>query len=100
MPPLAHVGGAVVVVVDAVVVVVLAQMPPAPHTPEQHSGPKVPETQPWSPSGMQATHIPVVVSHTDVTPQVPQLSVPPQPLGAVPQFCPAGHSVAGVQPQT
>jgi hypothetical protein len=28
---------------------------------------------------------------------VPQLSVPPQSSGAVPQFCPAGHEVAGVQ---
>jgi hypothetical protein len=28
---------------------------------------------------------------------VPQLSVPPQPLEAVPQFCPAGHVVAAVQ---
>jgi hypothetical protein len=30
----------------------------------------------------------------------PQAIVPPQPLGAVPQFCPAGHVVAGVQPHT
>ena len=30
----------------------------------------------------------------------PQLIVPPQPLGAVPQFCPAGHVVAAVHPQT
>jgi hypothetical protein len=26
--------------------------------------------------------------------------VPPQPSEAVPQVCPAGHDVAGVQPQT
>ena len=32
--------------------------------------------------------------------QVPQLMLPPHPSGAVPQFCPAGHDVAGVQPQT
>jgi hypothetical protein len=31
---------------------------------------------------------------------VPQAMLPPQPSGAVPQFCPAGHDVAGVQPQT
>jgi hypothetical protein len=28
---------------------------------------------------------------------VPQLRVPPQPSLAVPQFCPAGQLVAGVQ---
>lgn len=28
---------------------------------------------------------------------MPQFTVPPQPLDAVPQFCPAGQVVAGVQ---
>ncbi len=91
-----------VVVVDVVVVVVVlvSQTVPAPHTPEQQS--KSPR-QPWSPSGIQGTHIPVVVSHSDMS-QVPQ--EPPQPsspqilfaqFGAqwhtlsVPQLCPAGH---------
>jgi len=88
------------VVVVVVVVVVLSQTVPAPHTPEQQS--KSPR-QPWSPSGIQGTHIPVVVSHSDMS-QVPQ--EPPQPsspqilfaqFGAqwhtlsVPQLCPAGH---------
>ena len=61
------------VVVVVVVVVVLSQTVPAPHTPEQQS--KSPR-QPWSPSGIQGTHIPVVVSHSDMS-QVPQ--EPPQP---------------------
>ena len=30
----------------------------------------------------------------------PQLTVPPQPLGTVPQLSPAGQVVIGVQPQT
>ena len=63
----------VAVVVVVVVVVVLSQTVPAPHTPEQQS--KSPR-QPWSPSGIQGTHIPVVVSHSDMS-QVPQ--EPPQP---------------------
>src|SRR5213593_4688230 len=90
----------VVEVVVVVVVVVVSQTVPAPHTPEQQS--KSPR-QPWSPSGIQGTHIPVVVSHSDMS-QVPQ--EPPQPsspqilfaqFGAqwhtlsVPQLCPAGH---------
>ena len=32
--------------------------------------------------------------------QLPQLSVPPQPSGAVPHVCPAGHDVNGVQPHS
>ena len=78
----------VVVVVVGVVVVVLSQTVPAPHTSEQQS--KFPR-QPWSPSGIQPTHIPVVVSHSDMA-QVPQL--PPQPLS--PQFLPPLQS--GLQP--
>src|SRR5438876_8482421 len=72
-----HVVGAQSVVVDVdvvvVVVVVVSQTVPAPHTPEQQS--KFPR-QPWSPSGIQGTHIPVVVSHSDMS-QLPQ--EPPQP---------------------
>ncbi len=64
--------------VVVVVVVVVSQMVPAPHTPEQQSKP---ERQPRNPLGMQATHIPVVASHTDMA-QVPQ--EPPQPSS--PQF--------------
>src|SRR5437867_13441443 len=63
----------VVGVVVVVVVVVVSQTVPAPHTPEQQS--KFPR-QPWSPSGIQGTHIPVVVSHSDMS-QLPQ--EPPQP---------------------
>src|SRR5207245_3770064 len=89
----------VVLLVVVVVVVVLSQTVPAPHTPEQQS--KFPR-HPWSPSGIQGTHMPVVVSHSDMS-QVPQ--EPPQPsspqilfaqFGAqwhtlsVPQLCPAG----------
>ncbi|MBS2033257.1 MAG: hypothetical protein JST54_35615, partial [Deltaproteobacteria bacterium] len=45
-----------------------------------------------------ATHrLPV---HTSFAPHVPQLTVPPQPSGVVPQFSPAGHAVSGVQPHT
>src|SRR6266851_2844888 len=68
----------VVLVVVVVVVVVVSQTVPAPHTPEQQS--KFPR-QPWSPSGIQATHMPVVVSQSDMA-QLPQ--EPPQP--SPPQF--------------
>jgi len=81
----------VVFVVVAVVVVVLSQTVPAPHTREQQSKS---ERQPWSPSGMQATHIPVVVSQSDMA-QVPQL--PPQPSS--PQFLPVQSGVQVVSPQ-
>ena len=83
-------GTAVVVVVEEVivVVVVLSQTVPAPHTPEQQSKP---ERQPWSPSGIQPTHMPVVVSQSDMA-QVPQL--PPQPSS--PQFLPAQSGVQAV----
>jgi hypothetical protein len=37
------------------------------------------------------------VSHRLPLPQVPQLICPPHPSGAVPQFCPFGHAVIGVQ---
>ena len=77
----------VVGVVVVVVVVVVSQTPPAPHTPEQQSKP---ERQPWSPLGIQATHIPVVASHSDMA-QVPH--EPPQPSS--PQFL---FAQFGVQP--
>ena len=48
-------------------------------------------------SGVQQA-LPAV--HTAGGVHVPQLIVPPQPLGAVPQFWPPGQEVAGVQPQT
>ena len=85
-------GTAVVVVVEEVivVVVVLSQTVPAPHTPEQQSKP---ERQPWSPSGIQPTHMPVVVSQSDMA-QVPQL--PPQPSS--PQFLPAQSGVQTHRP--
>jgi len=68
----------VVEVVVVVVVVVVSQTVPAPHTPEQQSeSPR----QPWSPLGMQPTHMPVVMSQSDML-QVPQ--EPPQP--SAPQF--------------
>jgi hypothetical protein len=35
-----------------------------------------------------------------LAPHAGHVIVPPQPLGAVPQACPAGHVVAGVHPQT
>ncbi len=39
-------------------------------------------------------------SQTEPLAQAPQFTLPPQPSGAVPQFCPAGQAVRGVQPQT
>src|SRR5439155_14619442 len=104
MPPLAQVGAVVfavllvvvepiiVLVVEVVVVVVVvdSQTPPVPHTPEQQSRPNPPETQPWSPSGMQPTHIPTVVSQMDME-QLPH--APPQPSS--PQFL---FAQFGVQP--
>jgi hypothetical protein len=41
-----------------------------------------------------------VASHVVLIGHVPQVIVPPQPLGAVPHACPAGQVVAGVHPQT
>ena len=38
--------------------------------------------------------------HVSVAPQVPQLSVPPQPSATVPQLSPAGQVGLGVQPHT
>ena len=35
---------------------------------------------------------------TSAVPQAPQLTVPPQPSGTVPQLAPAGQVVFGVQP--
>jgi len=43
------------------------------------------------------THAFVVVLQVRPVPHVPQLTVPPQPSGSVPQTCPAAHDVAGVQ---
>src|SRR6266478_4516915 len=77
----------VLAVVVVVVVVVLWHTPPAPHTPEQQAKPL---PHPWSPSGMQVTHIPTVVSQTDMA-QLPH--EPPQPLS--PQFL---FAQFGVQP--
>ena len=57
---------------------------------------------------MQASVLPVTGSQGSNTPQtfavpqvagavqVPQLTVPPQPFGAVPQFCPPTQACAGV----
>ena len=80
----------VVGVVVVVVVVVVSQTPPAPHTPEQQSVPIAGGKQPWSPSGIQLTHIPTVVSQMDME-QLPH--EPPQPLS--PQFL---FAQFGVQP--
>ena len=79
----------VVAVEDVVVgvVVVLTQTLPL-HTPEQHSS--LTPRQPWSPSGMQPTHIPTVVSQMDME-QLPH--EPPQPSS--PQFL---FAQFGVQP--
>lgn len=62
-----------VVVLDAVLEVVPASVPATPHT-----------------------------LFVQVSPmrQVPQLTVPPQVSGMVPQLSPAGHAVMGAQPQT
>ena len=70
----------VVGVVVVVVVVVVSQTPPAPHTPEQQSVPIAGGKQPWSPSGIQLTHIPTVVSQMDME-QLPH--EPPQPCPLV-----------------
>jgi hypothetical protein len=49
--------------------------------------------------GQVLTHCPEALQ-TSLAPQAGHVMVPPHPLGAVPQACPAGHVVAGVHPQT
>ncbi len=42
----------------------------------------------------------MLATHDWLDEHVPQTSVPPQPLGIVPQSSPAGHVARGVHPQT
>jgi hypothetical protein len=45
------------------------------------------------------THWPDALQ-ASLAPHAGHWTVPPQPLGAVPQACPAGQVVAGMHPQT
>lgn len=63
-----------------------------PQVPPQPSGPQV------LPLQLGVQHVPELV-HVWPLAQLPHFTFPPQPSGAVPQVCPAGQAVAGVQPQ-
>jgi hypothetical protein len=57
-----------------------------------------------SPAGQDAghwlTHIVWSALHAELVGHGPQLTVPPQPSGIVPQMSPAGHAAIGVHPHT